>query len=73
MSMNLPVRCDFCLKEIDDHIFHVPCTTGSDIGRSYGSDTTATVFGLAGKLLQERNEAMAYVKQLEATLDPVRD
>ena len=72
-NMNFPPRCDFCLKEIEDHLFHVPCTTGSDIGRSCGPDTTATVFGLAGKLLQERNEAIIYIKRLEATIDPVRE
>ena len=72
-NMNFPPRCDFCLKEIEDHLFHAPCTTGSDIGRSCGPDTTATVFGLAGKLLQERNEAIIYIKRLEATIDPVRE
>ena len=74
MSMNLPERCDLCLKTIDDHLFHLPCTVATGGQRfKCGSNSTASVFGLAGKLLQERNEAIIYIKQLESTISPVRD
>ena len=74
MSMNLPDRCPFCLRKVDNHLLKIACTSTMASNREgCGPNTAASVFGLAGKLLQERNEAMAYVKQLEATINPVRD
>ena len=71
--MNLPDRCDYCLRKIDDHLLKVSCTDVGGRGDCGPASTSATMFGLAGKLLQERNEAMVYIKQLEDTINPVRD
>ncbi len=71
--MNFPERCNFCLREVSEHLFNVPCNDAEYSRRYCSIPVVATVSGSARKLLQERNEAMAYVKQLEATINPVRE
>ena len=71
--MNFPERCNFCLREVSEHLFNVPCNDAEYSRRYCSIPVVATVSGSARKLLQERNEAMTYIKQLEATIEPVRE
>ena len=72
--MNFPDRCPFCLRKVDNHLLKIPCTsTMASEREGCGPSTSLSVFGLAGKLLQERNEAILYIKRLEETINPVRD
>ena len=76
MGKDFPDRCPFCLRKVGNHILKKPCTStmaSNREGCGPHTSSSVSVFGLAGKLLQERNEAILYIKRLEETINPVRD
>lgn len=70
--MNLPDRCNFCLRVTAEHLMGVNCERPNQ-GTHVGPSGEASVFGLAFSILEERNAVKDKVRDLTAENDLLKD